>query len=103
MTGGIVCVSVVVPSAVAEEARAVALDLVPEGFEESEREGTTTLRFYVGETAVESIRDAFGDVEAVGVEPGWEDAWRAFHRPVNVGGLWVGPPWERPGPVRLQS
>ncbi|HZO33613.1 MAG TPA: 50S ribosomal protein L11 methyltransferase, partial [Gaiellaceae bacterium] len=26
----------------------------------------------------------------------WEDRWRSFHRPVRVGGLWIGPPWERP-------
>jgi ribosomal protein L11 methyltransferase len=30
------------------------------------------------------------------VEEGWEDRWRAFHRPVRVGPLWVGPPWEQP-------
>ena len=30
------------------------------------------------------------------VAEGWEDAWRAFHRGVAVGRLWVGPPWERP-------
>lgn len=28
------------------------------------------------------------------VEEGWEDRWREFHRPVRVGPLWVGPPWE---------
>jgi ribosomal protein L11 methyltransferase len=28
------------------------------------------------------------------VEPGWEDNWRAFHRPVEIGRLWVEPPWE---------
>ena len=27
---------------------------------------------------------------------GWEDAWRAFHHPVEAGGLWIGPPWEMP-------
>ncbi len=27
---------------------------------------------------------------------GWEDAWRAFHRPVSVAGLWIGPPWLEP-------
>ena len=32
------------------------------------------------------------------VEPGWEDAWRAFHRPARAGGLWIGPPWEQPDP-----
>ncbi len=30
------------------------------------------------------------------MEPGWEDNWRAFHRPVEIGRLWVGPPWEEP-------
>ena len=30
------------------------------------------------------------------VEEGWEDRWREFHRPVRVGRLWVGPPWEAP-------
>ncbi len=28
--------------------------------------------------------------------PGWEDAWRGFHRPVVAGGVWIGPPWETP-------
>jgi ribosomal protein L11 methyltransferase len=28
------------------------------------------------------------------VETGWEDRWRAFHRPARVGPLWIGPPWE---------
>jgi ribosomal protein L11 methyltransferase len=28
------------------------------------------------------------------VEPGWEERWRSFHRPVHAGGLWIGPPWE---------
>ncbi|HSX21753.1 MAG TPA: 50S ribosomal protein L11 methyltransferase [Gaiellaceae bacterium] len=30
------------------------------------------------------------------VAEGWEDAWRAFHRGIPVGRLWVGPPWEAP-------
>jgi len=33
-------------------------------------------------------------VTAEEVEPGWEDRWRRFHRPVRIGPLWVGPPWE---------
>ena len=36
----------------------------------------------------------FGGGRAADVEEGWEDRWRAFHRPVRVGRLWVGPPWE---------
>ena len=27
---------------------------------------------------------------------GWEDGWRAFHHGIQVGRLWVGPPWEEP-------
>jgi ribosomal protein L11 methyltransferase len=27
------------------------------------------------------------------VEPGWEERWREFHRPVRVGPFWIGPPW----------
>ena len=36
------------------------------------------------------------DAEFKIVPLGWEDAWRAFHRPVTVGGLWIGPPWLEP-------
>jgi ribosomal protein L11 methyltransferase len=37
----------------------------------------------------------FSGVSSVTVEPGWEDRWREFHRPVCAGGIWIGPPWER--------
>jgi len=30
------------------------------------------------------------------VPVGWEHRWRDFHKPVVVGALWVGPPWETP-------
>ncbi len=30
------------------------------------------------------------------VEPGWEERWRDFHRPVQIGPFWVGPPWQLP-------
>jgi ribosomal protein L11 methyltransferase len=61
-------VSVRVAAERAEEARATLIDLFPEGFEE-----VTT------------------DVEA-----GWNEAWKRFHRPVQIDRLWVGPPWEAP-------
>jgi len=98
MTDRIVRVSVRVPLDRAEAAWALALDLSPGGFEESEDGQTLTLSLYVDETAVHSIEEAFSDVEVRAVEPGWEDAWRAFHKPARVGGLWIGPPWERPKP-----
>lgn len=98
MTGKFVRVSVRVPLEQAEEAWALALVLSPGGFEESEDVTTLTLSLYVTESAVLSIEEAFSDVEVTPVEPGWEDAWRAFHRPARVGGLWIGPPWEQPSP-----
>ena len=39
---------------------------------------------------------AFPGARSTQVESGWDDRWRAFHRPARVGPLWVGPPWERP-------
>ena len=38
----------------------------------------------------------FPEVEAEFVEPGWEERWREFHRPVWVGPVWIGPSWESP-------
>lgn len=96
MTGNIVRVSASVPLAQAEEARAIALALVPGGFEELEDGDSLTLALYVDESAVASIRAVFADTRVASVAPGWEDAWRTFHRPVRAGGLWIGPPWERP-------
>jgi ribosomal protein L11 methyltransferase len=78
--------------------RAFALEIVPGGFEESEDDENLTVALYVDESAVESIRAAFSDVVVASVEPGWEDAWRAFHRPARAGGLWIGPPWEQAQP-----
>lgn len=38
----------------------------------------------------------FDVVEVADVAEGWEDGWRAFHHGVQVGRLWIGPPWEQP-------
>ena len=103
MTGRFVRVTARVPLEYAEEARAVALDLVPDGFEESEDDETFTLLLYVEESSVAAIRVAFSDVAVVPVVPGWEDAWRAFHKPARAGGLWIGPPWEQPEPGELAA
>ncbi len=35
------------------------------------------------------------------VQPGWETRWREFHRPVRVGGLWIGPPWSAPEEIAV--
>jgi phytoene dehydrogenase-like protein len=54
------------------------------------------LAAYVSAEVERTIRGAFDGVSSQPVEPGWEDRWRAFHRPVRAGGLWIGPPWETP-------
>ena len=71
------------------------LELFPEGFEEDERAGGSSCSLY-GRRGEERLWAAFGGARATDVEEGWEDRWRAFHRPVRIGALWVGPPWEEP-------
>jgi ribosomal protein L11 methyltransferase len=85
-----------VPAERAEEVRARFTELAPEGFEEVDRPDGVELAAY--EEAGERVLAAFPDAACVEVEPGWEDRWRAFHRAVRVGPLWVGPPWEDPPP-----
>lgn len=68
------------------------LALHPEGFEEADGE----LAVYTDGDGEEALRAQFGAVTSRFVEPGWEEHWRDFHRPVLIGPLWVGPPWEDP-------
>jgi ribosomal protein L11 methyltransferase len=89
---------VTVPAARAEQARARMLALFPEGFQEQEADGGVELIAYTSGRGEEKLWQAFGAAEADDVEEGWEDRWRTFHRPVVVGGLWIGPPWETPEP-----
>ena len=81
--------SVRVPLERAEEARAEWIERFPEGFEEVVDAGGLELAAYVE-------GDAPPGLDAVDVEPGWEERWREFHRPVRVGPFWIGPPWETP-------
>ncbi len=70
------------------------IELYPEGFEEVERISGVELAAYTDAAGEERMWHVFGMGDAADVEDGWEDRWRNFHRPVRVGGLWVGPPWE---------
>jgi ribosomal protein L11 methyltransferase len=72
------------------------LTLFPGGFEEVEREGAVELVAYTDAAGEERVWHVFGGARSTEVEDGWEDRWRSFHRPVRVGRLWVGPPWEHP-------
>ncbi len=98
MTEPTVRLTVRVPAGRAEEARAAALELVPVGFQEVQEGGLLDLVLYVAQVEVEAVLRVFPDARAASVEPGWEEAWRAFHRPVRAGGVWIGPPWETPPP-----
>jgi ribosomal protein L11 methyltransferase len=89
-------VAVRVPADGAEVARARLLPFAPAGFEEVEGDGWLELAVYVEERGETRLRAAFDDVTVQPVEAGWEDRWRAFHRPVMAGGLWIGPPWDAP-------
>ena len=91
-------VSASAPLERAEELRALALELAPGGFEEAETADALVVSLYVADDEVERVLAAFPAAEVTPVQPGWEDGWRAFHRPVRAGGLWIGPPWEEPDP-----
>lgn len=80
----------------AEEARALLIEIAPQGFEELEGPDGVEFAIYGDPSAEEKLLAAFGGGRGEDVESGWEDRWRAFHRPVRAGGLWIGPPWEEP-------
>ena len=86
------------------------IELFPEGFEEVDRRARRRARrlHRRGRRGAPLARSS-ARAQGADVEAGWEDRWRAFHRPIRVGRLWVGPPWEdaagrrarrrhRPGP-----
>jgi ribosomal protein L11 methyltransferase len=74
------------------------LELFPQGFEELDRADGVELVAYTDASGEERLWAAFGQVAAEDVAGGWEERWRDFHRPVRVGSLWIGPPWEEPPP-----
>ncbi|MFL5916832.1 MAG: 50S ribosomal protein L11 methyltransferase [Gaiellaceae bacterium] len=63
------------------------LHIFPEGVEELDG----AFAVYADEPPL-----GFDVVEVEDVADGWEDRWRGFHHGVQVGRLWVGPPWEEP-------
>src|SRR5204862_3015493 len=81
-----------------EEARATMLELFPEGFEEVDRPQGVELAAYTDAAGEERLWHFFAGAQADDVPLGWEDRWRDFHKPVVVGSLWIGPPWESPPP-----
>lgn len=87
-----------VPAAAAEEARARLAELAPAGWEEVDHGDAVTFAVY-GERGLRPVlQRSFGAVSTTPVASGWQQRWRAFHRPVVVGPLWIGPPWESAPP-----
>ena len=82
------------PADGAEELRARFVELAPEGFEEAEAAGGLELAAYG--PAAERVVAAYPEALVTAVDEGWEDRWREFHHGVEIGPLWVGPPWEEP-------
>jgi ribosomal protein L11 methyltransferase len=81
-----------------EEALARMLAAFPDGVEEEDGpDGTAVISGYA---PVGTPRPVGLDARPADVVPGWRDGWRAFHRPVEVGGVWIGPPWCDPPPGR---
>lgn len=74
------------------------LELFPEGFEEVAGDGSVELVAYTDSGGEERLWHAFGGVRGEDVAADWRDRWKAFHRPVRLGPLWIGPPWEEPPP-----
>ncbi|MDQ5809113.1 MAG: 50S ribosomal protein L11 methyltransferase [Actinomycetota bacterium] len=69
------------------------IELFPHGFEERNEADGVELVAYTDAAGEERIWAAFGGAAGDDVEAGWEERWRAFHRPVEVGPLRVRPPW----------
>ncbi|MFL5954394.1 MAG: 50S ribosomal protein L11 methyltransferase [Gaiellaceae bacterium] len=72
------------------------VELFPEGFEEVDKAQGTELAAYTDAAGEERLWAFFGSGRSADVDEGWEERWRAFHRPIRIGGLWIGPPWEAP-------
>jgi ribosomal protein L11 methyltransferase len=87
-------VTVSVPLARSEEARATMIELFPEGFEEREDGADLALTAYTERADAVARLKALGPVSESPVALGWEEAWKGFHQPVTIGPIWIGPPWE---------
>jgi ribosomal protein L11 methyltransferase len=85
-----------VPLEQAEAARATMVELFPEGFEEVAKSDRIELAAYTDGAGASRMWRAFGEYSWREVDDDWHDRWRRFHRPVEIGPLWVGPPWETP-------
>jgi ribosomal protein L11 methyltransferase len=89
-------VSVRVTLDAAERARAEWIERFPQGFEERELGSALELAAYVDDVPAD-----LAGAEVAVVRDDWGERWRSFHHGIDVGPLWVGPPWEPPQPGLL--
>jgi ribosomal protein L11 methyltransferase len=97
------------PVAHAEEVLAAMLEMAPSGIEQVDDGDWVEFAVYGapgelpelerGEAEVAGVRVVVSGTE---VPDDWEERWKAFHRPVLVGGrVYVRPPWEPPGDAEI--
>jgi ribosomal protein L11 methyltransferase len=72
------------------------LELFPQGFEEVDSPDGIELVAYTDAGGEERLWHVFGGVRGQDIAADWRDRWKAFHQPVRVGSLWIGPPWHDP-------
>ena len=89
-------VAVTVVRGAEEEARARMLGVAPEGFEERTVASGLELAAYTDAAGEQAIRHAFGEVSSEPFADDWQERWKTFHEPLELGSLWIGPPWRDP-------
>jgi ribosomal protein L11 methyltransferase len=75
------------------------LHAFPDGWEEADRPHAVEIAAYTdaaGEERLRAIAPARATLRALEIADDWEERWRSFHRAVQVGPLWIGPPWQEP-------
>jgi ribosomal protein L11 methyltransferase len=72
------------------------LELFPGGFEEVDSADGLELVAYTDAGGEERLWHVFGGARGSDVAADWRDRWKAFHHPIRIGSLWIGPPWEEP-------
>ncbi len=81
------------------EAVALVRELQPGGWQTDDARHVLTFWLEEGDEESPEVAGrlarlrAFGDLHAAPEAPGWEFAWRRFHKPHAVGRLYLRPPW----------
>jgi ribosomal protein L11 methyltransferase len=81
-----------------------AADLVSDDFNGNTRSGADDTHEFGVYTSVDTASQIVAEISARNVRlidmeirevpSDWNDRWQAFHNAIQIGGLWVGPPWQ---------